>query len=73
MTSSHYVVAEQGHSSWHYSHKGDMTGPFTTRDAAVAAAVAEAKASGDPHAEVVVRDADLKSQIVWQAGPPSDG
>jgi hypothetical protein len=67
METSHFVVSAASLSGWQYSHKGDITGPFDTKDAAIEAAIAEAAASDDPHAEVMVRDSDLKTQSVWRA------
>jgi len=68
MTNSHFVVSQRD-SVWQFSFKGDMTGPFTSRDAAIAAAIAEAAAVGDDAVEVVVRDADMRTETVWRTGP----
>ena len=64
---NHHFVVSQRDSAWQFSFKGDITAPFTTRDAAVAAAIAAAEASGEADVEVIVRDADLKTESVWQA------
>jgi hypothetical protein len=69
MSISHYVVSERSESVWQFSHKGEITGPYTSRDAAVQAAIAEATASLDGESEVLVRDASLKTVTVWRQGP----
>ena len=66
MDTSHYVVSASTVSGWQFSHKGDITGPFDTKQAAVDAAIAEAGQSDDPDVEVMVRDADMKTQSVWR-------
>lgn len=66
METSHFVVSAGSLSGWQYSHKGDITGPFDTKEAAVDAAIAEAGASEDGDAEVLVRDSDLKTLSVWR-------
>ena len=65
MQNSHFVVS-QGDSAWQFSFKGDITAPFHTRDAAIKAAIAQAEASGDPHVEVVLQDADMRTERVWR-------
>lgn len=65
MSSSHYVVSERSESVWQFSHKGEIAGPYASREAAVEAAISEAKASLDADCEVLVRDASLKTVTVW--------
>ena len=65
MSSQHFVVAAQDR-SWHYSFKGDMVGPYTSREEAVEAAIEEATKLDDDEIEVVVRDANLKTETVWR-------
>jgi hypothetical protein len=62
---NHYVVAEQDR-AWHYSFKGALVGPYTSKQAAIDAAIQQAQASGDGDIEVVVRDADMRSETVWR-------
>lgn len=69
MSTSHYVVSERSESVWQFSHKGEITGPYTSRDAAVEAAIAEASASLDADSEVLVRDANRKTVSVWRPSP----
>ena len=64
MSSHHFVVAAQDR-AWQYSFKGAITGPFSSREDAVAAAIKQAGAENEPGIEVVVRDADLKTETVW--------
>ncbi|MDB5613290.1 MAG: hypothetical protein JWQ22_943 [Devosia sp.] len=65
MSSQHFVVAAQDR-SWHFSFKGDLIGPYSSREEAVAAAIEEASKLDDNEVEVVVRDADLKTETVWR-------
>ena len=65
MSSQHFLVAAQDR-SWHYSFKGDVTGPYSSREEAVAAAIEEASKLEDGEVEVVVRDADLRTETVWR-------
>ena len=65
MSSHHFVVAAQDR-SWHYSFKGDLVGPYSSRQEAVEAAIEEASRLADEAVEVVVRDADLKTETVWR-------
>lgn len=65
MSSHHFVVAAQDR-SWHFSFKGAITGPFASREQAVAAAIEQASQVDDEDVEVVVRDADLKTETVWR-------
>lgn len=67
MLTSHFVVSQR-ENSWQISFKGDVTAPFTTRDAAIAAAIKLAGAVGDISTEVIVHDADLRAETVWRAG-----
>jgi hypothetical protein len=65
MSSQHFVVAAQDR-SWHYSFKGEITGPFASRQEAVDAAIAQARELAGIEIEVVVRDADMRSETVWR-------
>ncbi|HEY8578141.1 MAG TPA: hypothetical protein VIL88_17575 [Devosia sp.] len=69
MSSQHFVVAAQDR-AWHYSYKGDIIGPYTSREEAVAAAIEEASNLDDDDVEVVVRDADLRTETVWRPNQP---
>lgn len=69
MTSNHFVVSQRD-SVWQFSYRGDVTGPFTTRQAAIDAAIAAAAGIEDADVEVMVRDADLRSETVWRTGQP---
>ncbi|UJW85946.1 DUF2188 domain-containing protein [Devosia sp. SL43] len=66
MVTNHFVVSQR-ENSWQISFKGDVTAPFTTRDAAIAAAINLAGTVGDTSTEVIVHDADLRSETVWRA------
>lgn len=68
MNTSHYLVAASAISGWQFSHKGDITGPFDSKEQAIEAAITAAGDSADPDAEVMVKDADLKLETVWKPG-----
>jgi hypothetical protein len=68
MSTSHYLVATAAIAGWQFSHKGDITGPFESKEQAVEAAIAAAGESGDPEVEVMVQDADMKLETVWRPG-----
>jgi hypothetical protein len=70
MSSQHFVVAAQDR-SWHYSFKGAVTGPFASRQEAVDAAIAQAREVTGEAVEVVVRDADMRSETVWRGATGS--
>lgn len=65
MSNQHFLVAAQDR-SWHYSFKGDIVGPYSSREEAVAAAIKEASKLDVEDIEVVVRDADMKTETVWR-------
>lgn len=65
MSNQHFLVAAQDR-AWHYSFKGDITGPYSSREEAVAAAIDEASKLDDGAVEVVVQDADLRTETVWR-------
>jgi hypothetical protein len=69
MSSNHFVVSQRD-SVWQFSFRGDVTGPFTSKDDAVNAAIVAAGEVGDAHVEVVVHDADLRVETVWKTGQP---
>ena len=69
MSSQHFVVAAQDR-AWHYSFKGDLVGPYSSREEAVEAAIEEATKLADNDIEVVVRDANLKTETVWRPNQP---
>lgn len=62
MASGHYVVSQLA-SIWQFSHLGQVTGPYSSRGAAISAAKANNQADG----EVIVRDADMRTHTVWRA------
>lgn len=64
MSTNHFVVSQR-ESSWEFSYRGDVTGPFRSREEAIAEAIASASAIQSRDVEVIVRDADLKTETVW--------
>lgn len=65
MSSHHFVVAAKDN-AWHFSFKGAMTGPYTSREDAVKAAIEQAGQQQEAGIEVVVLNADLKPETVWR-------
>jgi hypothetical protein len=66
MTTSHFIVSQR-ENAWQVSFKGDVTAPFGSRAAAIEAAIEMAGQVGGAETEVIVRDADLRSETVWRA------
>ena len=67
MTTNHFVVSQRD-SVWQFSFRGDVTAPFTSKQGAIDAAIAEASKVGAEDVEVVVRDAHLLTETIWRAG-----
>jgi hypothetical protein len=67
MTTNHFVVSQR-ESVWQFSFRGDVTGPFTSKDGAIAAAIAAARLVDAQDVEVVVRDADMRNETIWRTG-----
>jgi hypothetical protein len=67
MSSSHYLVAEAAIAGWQFSHRGDITGPFESKELAIKAAIAAAGESDDPDVEVLVQNADMNTETVWRS------
>jgi hypothetical protein len=67
MSSNHFVVSQRD-SVWQFSFRGDVTGPFTSKEEATHAAILAAGKISGTHVEVVVHDADLLVETVWQSG-----
>jgi len=67
MSTKHFVVSQRD-SVWQFSFRGDVTAPFTSKQAAIDAAIAEAGSLDTDDVEVLVRDADLRTQTIWRAG-----
>lgn len=63
--SNHYVVAEQDR-AWHYSFKGALVGPYTSKELAIKAAIKQAEGTGSTDIEVIVRDANMHTETVWR-------
>lgn len=68
MSTSHYLVAAAAIAGWQFSHKGDITGPFESKEQAIKAAIAAAGKAENRDVEVMVQDADLKLESVWKPG-----
>jgi hypothetical protein len=65
---SHFVVSLQG-ANWQVSHKGAVTGPYPSKDDAIAYAVQgaqDATAAGEP-SEVIVENEHREFETHWRA------
>jgi hypothetical protein len=71
MSERHYLVYKRD-ASWQFSFRGTITAPFTSREAAIEAAIGEARATGDEDIEVIVQDPDMKQETVWRPGEDSE-
>ncbi|QQR40427.1 DUF2188 domain-containing protein [Devosia rhizoryzae] len=65
MSERHFIVYLRD-SSWQYSYRGSVTAPFKTREEAIESAIADAREQNDPEIEVVVQDADMRTETVWR-------
>lgn len=70
MINNHFVISQR-ENGWQFSFRGDVTGPFTSKEDAVESAIkAASKFDGDA-VEVVVHDADLRAETVWRSDQAS--
>lgn len=65
MSERHFIVYLRD-SAWQYSYRGSVTAPFRSREEAIESAIAEAREENDPEIEVVVQEADMRSETVWR-------
>lgn len=72
MSESHFIVCLRD-GSWQHNNRGNTSAPFTTRDAAIEAAIEEARKSGDPDATVVVQDSATLTETVWRSQDARNG
>jgi len=66
MSESHFIVCLRG-GAWQHTHRGTTSAPFTSRAAAIEAAIDEARKSGDPAAEVIVQASETSAETVWRS------
>ncbi len=67
MTERHLIVYQRDN-AWQFSFRGTITGPFSSRESAIEAAIEEARTSDDTEVEVIVQDNDLTEETVWRHG-----
>ena len=72
MAAHHYIVARSD-SYWKVSFHGTQQGPFTSKDEAIAVAVAEAQEScaRGMEVEVLVQDIESNFHMAWKSTPGS--
>jgi len=68
MQPHHYVVSEDN-GRWRISFHGDIQGPFSTKDKAVKAAIADARqcARQGTEIEVLVQDLESNFHSAWKS------
>jgi len=66
MSDSHFIVSVRD-GSWQHSNRGSTSAPFKTREAAIEAAIEEAREAADPEAEVIVQDPETSAETVWRS------
>ena len=67
MLNNHFVISQR-ESVWQFSFRGGVTGPFTSKAGAIAAAIEAASKVDERDIEVVVHDADMRAETVWRSG-----
>jgi hypothetical protein len=69
----HYVVSEDN-GRWRISFHGDIQGPFSTKDKAVEAAIADARqcARTGTEIEVLVQDIESNFHSAWKSSLAGD-
>ena len=67
MSESHFIVYLRD-GAWQHSNRGTTSAPFVNREAAISAAIEEARNSGDDGAEVIVQDPEMSAETVWRSG-----
>jgi hypothetical protein len=65
MTSSNHFVVSHRDTAWQFSFHGDVTAPFTSRQAAIEEAIKAARATGLKDIEVLVQSPDFTTETVW--------
>jgi hypothetical protein len=65
MSNSHFLVYLRD-ASWQFTYRGSITAPFKSREEAIEAAIEAAQESDDPDVEVVVQDADMRTETIWR-------
>ena len=72
MSESHFIVTLRD-GSWLHTNRGTTSAPFKSREAAIEAAIEDARESGDPAAEVIVQDSETSAEIVWRSSQDAQG
>ena len=67
MTTDYFVVSQKD-SAWQFSFRGNITAPLTTKDEAIAAAIAAAGKVDGAEVAVLLRDGDLHTETIWRSG-----
>lgn len=67
MTNNHFVISQR-ESVWQFSFRGNVTGPFNSKQDAISAAIEAASQVADTEVEVVVHDADFRAETIWRSG-----
>lgn len=67
MGQNHFIVCLRD-GAWQHTHRGSISAPFKTREAAIESAIEEAEKSGEADAEVIVQDSETVAATVWRRG-----
>jgi len=62
MAKQHHFIVNHRDDIWQYTYRGSIFAHFKSRREAIAAA----RATGEPHVQVLVQDADMKQEMVWR-------
>lgn len=72
MSENHFIVCLRD-GAWQHTNRGSISAPFRTREAAIESAIADARESADPEAEVIVQDPETNAQTVWRSRKDGEG
>ena len=67
MINNHFVISHRDN-VWQFSFRGNVTGPFNSKDQAVSAAIDAAGRIEDADVEVVIYDVAQKPETIWRTG-----
>ncbi len=61
----HFIVLFRD-AGWQFTYRGSVSGPFASREDAIAEAIREARATREPEVEVIVQEPDMRQETVWR-------
>ncbi|HEV2513846.1 MAG TPA: hypothetical protein VGV07_01240 [Devosia sp.] len=66
MAKQHHFIVNHRDDIWQYTYRGSIFAHFKSRQEAIDAAIAAARATNEPYVQVLVQDADMKQEMVWR-------